>query len=324
MKGKTGMSEQDNINSQYDELKKVMGDAARIKTDINSNCKESLKNIKRDFAGFMADNVSDEFKMVAERLGLFNGFADMEDKKKREKKVDSTLKSFFGKMFSKTVQYEYLKNGGKPKENTPPKCDSYALDLIANLYASRLIPEMARALDTAGIEVRFTKPITNLDLEGNEDDKNTVIDSYTRGAAIQDDIFEKNAEIEDVIFESIPDSMKYDKDSNPKGIKKSQFGALAELQSKTDELSMNGDAEKATATVEAQCDKHFANSKNQEMLAIVTELIIARENEDVDTQAVEEALGGTDVEEGEKEENEESVSEEPQQNLDKLVAEDMD
>ena len=310
--------EQKAINNQYDDLKGVIADAARVKTDINSTCKESLKNMKRDFSGFMVDNVADEFKDVAERLGLFNGFADVEDKKKREKKIDGALKSFFGKMFKKAADFEYLKKGGKPKESTPPKADSYALDIITNLYASRLIPEVKRALDTAGIEIRFTKPITKLDLANNEDDKNTIMGYITRAAEVQNEMFEKNAEIEDVIFENIPDNMKYDADTNPKGIKKAQFNALAELQSKTDELSMNGDAEKATDMVEKQCDKHHENSKNQEMLAIVTELILTP-NEESGPQApvsYEEALGGT----------EEEVEPEPakDENLEKLVAEDMD
>ena len=313
------------INSQYDEFKKVMDDAAKIKTDINSNCKESMKNLKLDFSNFMLDNVAEEFKGIAERLGLFNGFADVEDKKKREKKVEGALRSFFGKMFTKAVQFEYLKKGGKPKENSAPKCDTYALDIIANLYAARLIPEVRRALDTAGIELKFTKPITNLDLNNNVDDQNTVIDGITRGANIQNDIFEKNAEIEDVIFESIPDNMKFDASTNPKGIKKSQFGALAELKAKTDEMSMKGDAQKATDMVEKQCDKHFANSKNQEMLAFASELIIEGKNgSEVDEgEAEAEALGGTEepVDDGQQEEPTDWSN---GKNLDNLVSEDMD
>lgn len=298
-----------------------MTDAARIKSDINSNCKETLKNMKQDFARFMVDNVDEDFKRICERLGLFNGFADIEDKKKREKKEISAMMNFFGKMFMKSKEHEYLKKGGKPKENTPPKCDTYALDIITNLYASRLIPEVKRALDTAGIEIKFTKPITQLDLENNEDDQKTIIDYIERGANIQNEIFEKNAEIEDVIFENIPDRMKFS-ETNPKGIKKAQFSALAELQAKTEELSMNGDAQKATDMVEKQCDKHFENSKNQEMLALVTELIIAKENAEVDSSAgEEEALGGT---EEVVEEPEEVVEPEPQENLDNLVSEDMD
>ena len=141
------------------------------------------------------------------------------------------------------------------------------------------------------------------------------------------EMFEKNAEIEDVIFENIPDNMKYS-ESNPKGIKKAQFGALAELQAKTDELSMNGDAEKATDIVEKQCDKHHENSKNQEMLAIVTELILVGKdggNTEPSEEALEEALGGT-VEDEEPEEHEEREVEEqkPAKNLDNLVGEDMD
>ena len=316
-------TEQKQINTQYDELKKVMDDAARIKGDINTNYKETLKNMKKDFAQFMYDNVDEDFKRTAERLGLFNGFADIEDKKKREKKMESTLKSFFGKMFSKASDFEYLKKGGKPKETTPPKCDSYAMDLIANLYAGRLVPEVQRALDTAGIEIKFNKPITQLDLENNDDDKKTVIDYYQRGANIQNEIFEKNAEIEDVIFESIPDRMKFS-ETNPKGIKKAQFSALAELQAKTDELSMKGDAEKASDMVEKQCDKHHENSKNQEMLAVVTELILVGKDgatQEPSEEAMQDALGGTE----EPLENEgEVVEPEPQENLDKLVSEDMD
>ena len=98
--------EQKAINNQYDDLKGVIADAARVKTDINSTCKESLKNMKRDFSGFMVDNVADEFKDTAERLGLFNGFADVEDKKKREKKIEGALKSFFGKMFAKSSDFD--------------------------------------------------------------------------------------------------------------------------------------------------------------------------------------------------------------------------
>jgi hypothetical protein len=285
-------TEQKETNSQYDELKRVMDDAAKIKSDINSNCKETLKNMKRDFSEFMFDNMEEDFKRIAERLGLFNGFADVEDKKKREKKENSTLKSFFGKMFSKAKDFEYLKKGGKPKDTTPPKCDTYVMDIIASLYASRLIPEVKRALETAGVEIRFTKPITKLDLDGNEDDQKTIVDYIERGANIQNEIFEKNAEIEDVIFENIPDRMKYS-ETNPKGIKKAQFSALAELQAKTDELSMNGDAEKASDMVEKQCDKHFENSKNQEMLAIVTELIIAKDEQEKPAN-YEDALGGTE------------------------------
>lgn len=315
--------EQNKLNKQYDELKKVMDDAARIKSDINTNCKETLKNMKQDFARFMVDNVDEDFKAICERLGLFNGFADIEDKKKREKKELSAMMNFFGKMFMKSKEHEYLKKGGKPKENTPPKCDTYALDIISNLYASRLIPEVKRALETAGIEIRFTKPITQLDLEGNDDDKKTIIDYIERGANIQNEIFEKNAEIEDVIFENIPDNMKFDAESNPKGIKKAQFSALAELQAKTDELSMNGDAQKATDMVEKQCDKHHANSKNQEMLAIVSELLIVKDGTEVDEEAGEqEALGGT--EEPVDEEQEEPTDWSNGKNLDNLVSEDMD
>lgn len=317
-------NEQNEINRQYDELKRVMGDAARIKGEINSNCKETLKDMKKDFAQFMYDSIDDDFKMTAERLGMFNGFADIEDRKKREKKMESTLKSFFGKMFSKASDFEYLKKGGKPKETTPPKCDSYAMDLIANLYAGRLIPEVKRALDTAGIEIRFNKPITKLDLENNEDDQKTVIDYYQRGANIQNEMFEKNAEIEDVIFESIPENMKFS-ETNPKGIKKAQFQALAELQAKTDELSMKGDAEKATGMVEKQCDKHHENSKNQEMLAVVTELILVGKDDASDSEPGEEAMG--DVLGGTEEPMEsgtEAVEPEQHENLDHLVSEDMD
>ena len=277
----------------------------------------------------MYDNIDEDFKRTAERLGLFNGFADIEDKKKREKKMESALKSFFGKMFSKVSDFEYLKKGGKPKETTPPKCDSYVMDLIANLYAGRLVPEVQRALDTAGIEIKFNKPITQLDLENNDDDKKTVIDYYQRGANIQNEIFEKNAEIEDVIFESIPDRMKFS-ETNPKGIKKAQFSALAELQAKTDELSMKGDAEKASDMVEKQCDKHHENSKNQEMLAVVTELILVGKDgatQEPSEEAMEDALGGTEepLEENEGEVVESEPEPEPkQENLDKLVSEDMD
>ena len=311
--------EQDKINSQYDELKGVINDAARIKTDINTNFKESLKTARKDFSDFMLDNVSGEFREVAERLGLFNGCAEIEDNKKREKKENAALRSFFGKMFNKSVDFDFNKKGGKPKETTPPKPDTYALDLIASLYASTLIPEVKRALDTAGIDVRFTKPITGLDLQNNEDDKKTVTAYIACGSNIKNDIFEKNAEIEDVIFENIPDNMKYDAESNPKGIKKAQFNALAELQSKSDELSMNGDAEKASDMVEKQCDKHHENSKNQEMLAVVTELILVGKDDakaEPSEEDIEDALGGT----------EEEVEPEPveDENLEKLVAEDMD
>ena len=310
--------EQNEINNQYDDLKTVINDAARVKADINSTCKESLKNMKREFSEFMYDNVADEFKAIAERLGLFNGFADVEDKKKREKKIEGALKSFFGKMFKKGSDFEYLKKGGKPKENTPPKADTYALDIITNLYASRLIPEVRHALDTAGIEIRFTKPITNLDLANNEDDKKTITGYITRSADVQNDMFEKNAEIEDVIFENIPDDMKYS-ESNPKGIKKAQFSALADLQAKTDELSMNGDAEKATDIVEKQCDKHHENSKNQEMLAIVTELILTPNNEPAPLDEAPE-----DAEPVEKADTEQDEKPEKKQNLGKLAGEDMD
>ena len=321
-------NEQNEINSKYDELKKVIDDAAKIKSDINSTCKAAMKSNKQDFSQFMLDNVDEDFKSIAERLGLFNGFADIEDKKKREKKMNASLKSFFGKAWKKCSDFEYTKKGGKPKENTPPKADSYAMDILASLYVGRLIPEVKRALDTAGIEIKFTKPITKLDLENNEDDKNTLMGYITRGADIQNEMFEKNAEIEDVIYENIPDDMKYDSEGNPKGIKKSQFQALAELQSKTDEMSMDGDAEKATDMVEKQCDKHFTNSKNQEMLALVTELILARNNEPEKPESWDEALGGTTEEpleiEDENIEPEPVVPESQDENKSKLIPDDMD
>jgi hypothetical protein len=317
-----------------------MDDAARIKTDINSNYKETLKNMKREFSEFMFDNIDQDFRRTAERLGLFNGFADVDDKKKREKKEDAALKSFFGKMFMKSKEFEYLKKGGKPKETTPPKCDSYVMDIIASIYASRLIPEVKRALDTAGVEINFTKPVTQLDLENNEDDQKTIKDYIDRGANIQNEIFEKNAEIEDVIFENIPDRMKFS-ETNPKGIKKAQFSALAELQAKSDELSMNGDADKASDMVEKQCDKHHENSKNQEMLAVVTELILVGKDDakaEPSEEAIEDALGGTEDEPNPEEEaeleayretTEREVQEEmnelqKRKDLDKLVSEDMD
>lgn len=266
------------INSQYDEFKRILDDAARIKTDINSTQKEAMKTYKREFSEFMLDNVDPDFRVICERLGLFNGFAEIEDKKKREKKEQSAMRSFFGKMFKIGSDFEYTKKGGRPKDTTPPKSHSYAMGIIASLYASRVLPEVKQALDYAGVEVRFTKPITKLDLVNNEDDKNSIIHYLTAAANTQNEIFEKNAEIEDVIYENIPEEMK-NSEVNPKGIKKSQFSALAELQSKTDELSMNGDADKASDIVEKQSDKHMENSKNQEMLAIMTELILTKSNE---------------------------------------------
>ena len=318
-------NEQNEINSKYDELKKVIDDAAKIKSDINSTCKAAMKSNKQEFSQFMLDNVDEEFKGIAERLGLFNGFADIEDKKKREKKMNASLKSFFGKAWKKCSDFEYTKKGGKPKENTPPKADSYAMDILASLYVGRLIPEVKRALDIAGIEIKFTKPITKLDLENNEDDKNTLMGYITRCADIQNEMFEKNAEIEDVIYENIPEDMKFDSEGNPKGIKKSQFQALAELQSKTDEMSMDGDAEKATDMVEKQCDKHFTNSKNQEMLALVTELILARNNEPEKPESWDEALGGTEDDKSSDDIGDEQEKQESQdENKSKLIPEDME
>lgn len=323
-------TEQDAINSQYDDLKNVISEAAKIKSDINSTCKETMKTLKNEFSDFMLDNVDSGFASICEQLGMFNGFADLEDKKKREKKSKSSMKSFFGKMFKVTSDFENTKKGGKPKDTTPPKSHSYIMNMVASLYASRVIPEVQHALNVAGIEIRFTKPITKLDLS-NEDDKNTILSYIEKASNVQDEIFEKNAEIEDVIFETIPESMKCS-ESNPKGIKKSQFQALAELQSKTDEMSMDGDAEKATDIVEKQCDKHFTNSKNQEMLALVTELILAKNNEPAKPESWDEALGGTEDESNDDptitaEEffgEEQAKVEFPDENLSKLIPEDMD
>lgn len=319
------METQQEVESRYDGLRKVVDDAARIKTDINSNYRESMKQTKADFAAFMLDNVAEEFRDTAERLGLFNSFADVDDRKKREKKMDSSLRSFFGRMFNKTKDFERTKKGGEPKDTTPPKCDTYVLDAIASLYASRLIPEVQRALSNAGIEIRFSKPVTKLDLEGSEDDRSTVRDFFVRGANIQREIDEKNAEIEDVLFDSVPEEMKYDKSANPKGIKKSQFAALAELQAKTDDMSTKGEADKASDVVERQCDTHFANSKNQEMLGIVTELILARAHSGAvpNPEAAEaEALGGTEV--PVEADPQEASPQRPSIDLSDLVPDDMD
>ena len=82
--------------------------------------------------------------------------------------------------------------------------------------------------------------------------------------------------------------------------------------------------------VEKQCDKHFANSKNQEMLALASELLIVKEDESEEdaTMAEEDALGGTEGPDPTEPPIDydmpgtETIHHE--ENLDKLVSEDMD
>ncbi len=250
-------------------LTEAIQKAVDAKLEIEHDSKARSTELAKEFADFMLDRVSEEFKRdVAPVLGLYANIPDDLKENKREKKRNAALYSFFKAMFNKSTDLILHKEDGFPKESSTSKLYALVKNIFLVMWISKNDPDVKSILKKVGLEINFTKPVDTIsdgsdENEGDVKGRDGIIEE---GVSALRDTVEKNLAIEDNIYPTIPENMKYDAESNPKGIKLSQFNNLAGVNMKKKVLADAGDVDKVKDLDRKTSETLFYSSLNLKML----------------------------------------------------------
>lgn len=243
--------------------------ATEQKLAIEHDSKARTAELAKEFAEFMLDRVSPEFRdQIAEKLGLYAKVDPGLKEDKRQKKRNAALYSFFKSSFNKSVDLILHKDDQWPRENSASKVRALVKSIYATLWFAQNDPEVAQMIRRMGIEVRFNAPVDTI----SDDDPNTEGDRIARkqildaGVEAQKQTIEQNLAIEENLYPQVPQALRYDAESNPKGIKKGQFTSLASVTAKKQQLEQDGQDEKAKALIQKTSENFFYGSVNQKLL----------------------------------------------------------
>lgn len=247
----------------------ALSEAATAKTNIENGSKAHYQDLAKEFGDFMVNQVSPEFKdKVAQALGLFANISPDLKEDKREKKRNAALNKFLKQCFTKSTDLILHKNDQWPKENSVSKVYALAKTIFTTLYFTQSDPEVARILRSLGIEIKFNYPLDDISnddpgAEGLRESRDQILNEGVK--ALQDTV-EQNLAIEETLYPKVPTALRYDAESNPKGIKKGQFTAMAATEAKKQKLESDGEVDKAKELIQKTSEKFFYGSVNQQLL----------------------------------------------------------
>jgi len=246
----------------------VLDEATKAKIAIEDDAKARYTQLSKDFADFMMDRVSDDFKYkIAAELGLYSKIPGDLKEEKREKRRNGALASFFKSVFNKTTDLIVHKDNEWPKENSVSKVYALIKNLYATMWLAQNDPYIKRLMDSLGIEINFRKDVDVISSgDENQADRDARDSIIADGVKVLRDMVEQTLAIEDNIYPSIPQSLKYDAESNPQGIRKSQFTSLVSVNVKKKELEDAGDMDKVKDLATKTSEKFFYGSVNQKLL----------------------------------------------------------
>ncbi len=251
-----------------DAFNAALGEATKAKMAIEDDAKARYTALGKEFADFMLDRVSDDFKFhVAASLGLYSKIPDDLKEAKRAKKRDAALYAFFKSCFNKTTDIILHKDDQWPKENSASKVYALVKNLFMTVWLAQNDPDVKRILDSCGVEVNFRKDVDVISHgEENQADRDARDEIIEGGVKALRDIVEQNLAIEETIYPSLPEALKYDAEANPQGIKKSQFNNLVGVNLKKTQLADAGEMDKIKDLESKTSEKFFYDSVNQKLL----------------------------------------------------------
>lgn len=250
-------------------MTQALAEAATAKTNIDNGSKAHYQDLAKEFGDFMSNQVSPQFKdKVAPALGLFANISPDLKENKREKKRNAALTKFLKQCFTKSTDLILHKNDQWPKENSASKVYALVKTIFTTLYFAQNDPEVARILQSVGLEIKFNYPLDDISdgeegSQGLRDSRDQIINE---GVSALKETVEQNLAIEETLYPKVPAALRYDAESNPKGIKKGQFTSMAATEAKKQQLESDGEVDKAKELIQKTSEKFFYGSVNQQLL----------------------------------------------------------
>lgn len=195
--------ELDILNSKVDTATEEMG-------KINSK-KDMIKILKKDFTDNLLTAVKEEFP----KANL-----------KREEKV---LKGLFGKLLKSQVDVDAEDKDGLVVAGYLRK---KVEEMVMLIYAYRYLKDQSinRMFESYGIKLDYEPIETKLKYLAGTTFKESVTTYVNQAVELQVDSDNIKTNIEENIYNEIPATLKYNKDANPSGIKKSIFKKFSLLK----------------------------------------------------------------------------------------------
>ena len=250
-------------------MTQAIAEASQAKENIENGSKAHYQDLGKEFADFMLNQVSPEFKdKVAPALGLFSGISADLKENKREKKRNAALTKFLKQCFNKSTDLMLHKNDQWPKENSASKVYALIKNIFAALYFAQNDPEVAQMLRSVGLEIKFNYPVDDISdgeegSQGLRDSRDSIL---KEGVSALKETVEQNLAIEETLYPKVPAALRYDAESNPKGIKKGQFSSMVAVNVKKAKLEADGEVDKAKDLIQKTSEKFFFGSVNQQLL----------------------------------------------------------
>ena len=245
----------------------ALNEAAMAKINIDNGSKAHYQDLAKEFADLMVNQVPPEFKdKVATALGLYSGISPDLKEDKREKKRNAALGKFLKKCFTKSTDLILHKSDSWPKDSSVSKVYVLAQTLFTTLYFTQNDPEVKHILDSLGIEITFKHPIDDLSDPGAEGLRTSRDQIIAEGVSALKETVEQTMAIEETLYPKVPVALRYDPESNPKGIKKGQFTSMAATEAKKQALESEGKVDEAKELVQKTGEKFFYGSVNQQLL----------------------------------------------------------
>jgi hypothetical protein len=251
----------DTVNRLHDALASkdftdILDKATAEQISVENKSKDNLADLECQFV----DNMLPSNPKVQNILGNFKSSTD--DEKAMAKEWTKTQRRRF-----KAVT-KLLSSGSSGKDPIQGMVDKIAdvAMLLKYLGDTRL----EEAFEKAGMKLEVT-PLEEAEpyFADNEDAKTTIADIFTQAKESTEEVAKVNAKIDTEYFEETDSSLKYDKETNASGIKKSDFRKLMKIR----RVAMENNSQKYTAFKQKTvADRQASLDKEQAILSRIEEM----------------------------------------------------
>lgn len=237
-----------------DDFDKALSDGADIKSEIHGTMKQRVKNNYERFYDIMLMSRRDIQSICDKR------------KKDRTPEENETLKKF---VKSTKKQYRFVKDmmflsedektNDDGTENTVPKKVAQLVERLSSVYAileyigSTVLKD---ELDKNGITVCTHQLETQSEVFENARVREDMVDIFKESCRIWGEIDDAERRIKDDIFVNmVPSSLQFDKQTNPSGLRDSDFKKLVGVKYKLLKSEKSGDEESKEKASEKAMDE---------------------------------------------------------------------
>ena len=161
-----------------------------------------------------------------------------------------------------------------------PKKASQLVERLANVVSMlRYLghSEFENELGRRGIKLSYSKLEDVSDVFSNDAIHSTLDDVFKSACSIQKQINDKKREIVETVFElEVPKMLQYDKDTNPSGIKPTDFNRLVQIQTKkikaqSDEAKDKVDMQATNEAENKHCDSIRSEILREKYMSLMEE-----------------------------------------------------